>query len=118
MLDFASGAPEFARTVTEARQIEASRHRWARRLDELKAQEQAATAGGRSRSLRIFGPSDVERRRAYLEQALEAAYAEGITLDEWVRVQRLDPALSERAEWAGLNDELVAMGPRGRRNAA
>ena len=115
MLDFATGQPEFARAVTEARQIEADSHRWLRRLDELNSQE----ARRKRRALRLFGPSEVEKRRAFLEEALEGAQREGITLDEWVRAQHFDPALSERAEWAGLNDDLLlAMTPRGRGRAA
>ena len=115
MLDLATGQPEFAKSVTEARQVEAANHRWQRRLDELNAEE----GRGKPRALRLFGPSDVEKRRAFLEQALDGAQREGITLDEWVRAQHLDPALSERAEWAGLNDDLlVAMSPRRRGRAA
>ena len=64
-------------------------------------------------------PSEFGGRRAFLEEALEGAQREGITLDEWVRAQHFDPALSERAEWAGLNDDLLlAMTPRGRGRAA
>ena len=85
------------------------------RFDELNSQE----ARQKRRALRLFGPSEVEKRRAFLEEALEGAQREGITLDEWVRAQHFDPALSERAEWAGLNDDLLlAMTPRGRGRAA
>ena len=114
MLDFATGVPEFARAVTEAHQAEAYKHRWTRRFDEMRSEER-----GKPEGIRIFPRSEVERRRAFLEHAMEAAHAEGITLDEWVRAQRIDPALSERAEWAGLNDDaLTAMERRRRRHAA
>jgi hypothetical protein len=67
--------------------------------------------------MKLFRPSPVERRRRALESALDAAQAEGITIDEWFRMQRTDPALYERSDWAGLTDELSTAAGR-RRNAA
>lgn len=99
MLDFATSGPEYANAVTSARQIESERRRWARELDELKQSPRGNERTG------LFGPSPTERRRRALERALDAAQAEGITVDEWFRMQRIDPALYDRAVWAGLADE-------------
>jgi len=112
MVDFATAAPEFAKAITEAHRIEAYKKRWNRKLDELNASDRKQ---GHGRGFSIFPRCATERRREFLRQAMDAARAEGITLDEWVRAQRIDPALYERAAWAGLDDELTVMeGRRGR----
>jgi hypothetical protein len=109
MLDFATSGPEYARAINEARQLESDRRRWNRELDEMSAE-----GAGRRPRMSLLRPSAGERRRRALEAALDAAQAEGITVDEWFRMQRVDPALFERANWAGLTDELTAMTRRGR----
>ena len=112
MLDLATGASEYAQAVTASRGIEASKNRWSREFEELKQEDR-----DRAPRMRLFRPSATERRRQSFEQALDAAQAEGITVDEWFRLQTIDPALYERAEWAGLNDELTVLGRRGGRGA-
>jgi nucleotide-binding universal stress UspA family protein len=104
---------EYAKAVTASRRVEARRNRWSRELHEIEHEERGATP-----RMHLFGPSAVERRRRALEHALDAAQAEGITVDEWFRLQTIDPALYERADWAGLNDELTVLGTRRGRHAA
>ena len=105
MMDFTSSALIQAPGVLEfERKEQRDSRKWHRVLRELRREE-----------LGVLGFVATPRRRKELRaefvSALDAAHAAGMTIDAYMaRGARIvteppsDPALSERAEWAGLND--------------
>jgi len=103
MFDLMSyAAPELLRTVEAEREAQRRSSRWRRKLAELRTAER-----------RRMSPAYLEQKRREFRRALDEAQAAGVTVDAWmtqpsVRIVRsaeaTDPALSQRADWAGLND--------------
>jgi hypothetical protein len=105
VLDFTSSALMRAPEVLDfERKEQRDSRKWHRVLRELRREE-----------LGVLGFVATSRRRRELRNefvsALDSAHAAGMTIDAYMaRGARVvteassDPALSERAEWAGLND--------------
>ena len=105
MLDFTSSALAMAPEVlaTERKEQRDSR-KWHRALRELRREEFGVLGF-------VATPRRRKELRAEFVSALDAAHAAGMTIDAYMaRGARVitdppsDPALSERADWAGLND--------------
>jgi hypothetical protein len=107
MLDFTTAATiEFSQAMEAGRKAERDARKWHRALRELRREQPG-----------VLGFVPTRRRRKELREefisALDAAHAAGMTIDAYMsRGARIfaaaapaaDVALSERANWAGLND--------------
>jgi hypothetical protein len=103
MMDLMSyAAPELLQTIEAEREHQRRSGRWRRKLAELRAAER-----------RRLSPAYLEQKRREFRRALDAAQAAGVTVDAWMtqpavrivrRTDAADAALSQRADWAGLND--------------
>ena len=103
MLDFTTAATiELAQAIQVERQEQRDSRKWHRVLRDLRREAGGFVATPRRRK---------ELRREFVS-ALDAAHAAGMTIDAYMqRGSRViseqsaaDAGLSERAEWAGLND--------------
>jgi hypothetical protein len=107
MLDFTSAALINAPYVMELeRRAQRDSRKWQRVMRELERQELGALGF-------VASPRRLKELRQDFVSALDAAHAAGMTIDAYMSrgLHKIsepdptdDPALSERAEWAGLND--------------
>lgn len=73
--------------------------RWNRELRSIEREEREQ-----------YSPKRLDALRREFVRALDAAQAAGVTVDAWMsgrsraREGAIDPALNDRADWAGLND--------------
>ena len=105
MLDFTTaGAIELSRAVEAEWKEKRDGRKWHRVLRELRREADGFIATPRRRK---------ELRRDFIS-SLDEAHAAGMTIDAYMSrgsrviaehdVASADPALNERADWAGLND--------------
>ena len=105
MLDFTSSALiEASQVLDFERKEQRDSRKWHRALRELRREELGALGF-------VATPRRRKELREEFASALDAAHSAGMTIDAYMtRGTRVvteaptDPALSERAEWAGLND--------------